>query len=223
MPSFATIRGIRYMNCGDWVESCTRAGRARGRPIPRIITWNRSGPRAGSGLAAVVAARAAWGDPCASWVATDAWHPQVNGWVRTLTRRRSPPARLAPRSLPDAGIFRTFAIGRASRSAPGAAAPRQGRPPDRRGAPDAIHLSRPKARSACWSGAIAASMICRSRPAFTPASPIYVSARAPVPNPGVGLAWFHGTSEAVMPRPRAGRELRRARVSQTVVPVAAWR
>src|SRR5712691_1673956 len=54
---YATIRdehGIRYMNCGDWVESCTALAEHEDGHF-EIITW------------------------------TDAWHPQVNGVVRTLT------------------------------------------------------------------------------------------------------------------------------------------
>ena len=42
---YATIRdehGIRYMNCGDWVESCTAVG-ARADGSFEIITWTQTG------------------------------------------------------------------------------------------------------------------------------------------------------------------------------------
>ena len=41
MPRSTTISALRYINCGDWVESCTAIGE---HPDGRfeIITWTRS-------------------------------------------------------------------------------------------------------------------------------------------------------------------------------------
>ena len=79
---YATIRdehGIRYMNCGDWVESCTALVEHEDGRF-EIITWTdplrRAAPVAlGRGARRLMRIL----------VATDAWHPQVNGVVRTLT------------------------------------------------------------------------------------------------------------------------------------------
>ena len=79
---YATIRdehGIRYMNCGDWVESCTALAEHEDGHF-EIITW--ADPPAPD------RARASRRGACRLMkilVATDAWHPQVNGVVRTLT------------------------------------------------------------------------------------------------------------------------------------------
>ena len=78
---YATIRdehGIRYMNCGDWVESCTALvehedGQFRDHHLDRSAA--AGGPR-----------RCRDRPRCVMriLIATDAWHPQVNGVVRTL-------------------------------------------------------------------------------------------------------------------------------------------
>ena len=78
---YATIRdehGIRYMNYGDWVESCTALVEHEDGRF-EIITWTDPLGRA----APVPACRAR--RLMHILVATDAWHPQVNGVVRTLT------------------------------------------------------------------------------------------------------------------------------------------
>ena len=71
--------GVRYLNCGDWVESCTGDRRAQGRPVrdhhlDRSAATSTGAPRLGGArrMPQIL-------------VATDAWHPQVNGVVRSLT------------------------------------------------------------------------------------------------------------------------------------------
>jgi hypothetical protein len=77
---YATIRdehGIRYMNCGDWVKaaprsSSTRTEGSRSSPGPIRCEVRAGSPRCGARRMTRIL------------VATDAWHPQVNGVVRTL-------------------------------------------------------------------------------------------------------------------------------------------
>ncbi len=79
---YATIRdehGIRYMNCGDWVESCTALVEHEDGRF-EIITWTDPLRRADRRRPVSGARRL-----MRILVATDAWHPQVNGVVRTLT------------------------------------------------------------------------------------------------------------------------------------------
>jgi len=120
--SFRDDQGIRYMNCGDWVESCTALVEhedANSRSSPGPIRsggrlWCRGLPRA---------QRETHAHPGRD----DAWHPQVNGVVRTLTtERRSPPAPAgAEVSFLTPESFRILRDAELSRSAPGAAAPRK--------------------------------------------------------------------------------------------------
>ena len=79
---YAVIRdehGIRYMNCGDWVESCTALAEHEDGRF-EIITWADPQRTALPGAPRRGARRMT-----RILVATDAWHPQVNGVVRTLT------------------------------------------------------------------------------------------------------------------------------------------
>ena len=69
---YATIRdehGIRYMNCGDWVESCTALVEHEDGRF-EIISWTDPLRRV-----APVAARRGAGRLMRILVATDAWHP----------------------------------------------------------------------------------------------------------------------------------------------------
>ena len=75
--------GVRYINCGDWIESCTAVAEHSDGAF-EILEWmDRHQTERGircqnahagrrSGLMRIL-------------VATDAWHPQVNGVVRTLS------------------------------------------------------------------------------------------------------------------------------------------
>jgi glycosyltransferase involved in cell wall biosynthesis len=144
-------------------------------------------------------------------IATDAWHPQVNGVVRTLTTMAA-----AAKSLGvDVGFltpqsFRTFALpsyadlriampGAAKIAALIAAA-----------RPDSIHIA--------TEGPIgfAVRRYCRKRglpftTSFHTRFPEYISARFPIPESWIwsGLRWFHGASEAVMAAtPALAAELR---------------
>ena len=133
-------------------------------------------------------------------VATDAWHPQVNGVVRTLTMMAEAAevfgvevSFLTPQS------FRTFAM--PSYPDLRLALPRPAkiaRLIDRRPARQHSHRHR-RADRAVWCGAIAASSDCRSPQASTPAFPEYVSARAA----GPGILDLGGA--APVPRRRARR------------------
>lgn len=133
-------------------------------------------------------------------VATDAWHPQVNGVVRTLTMMAD-----AAQSLGvDVGFltpqsFRTFAL--PSYPDLRLALPYQAKiarlVADAR--PDSIHIA--------TEGPIGLSVrrYCRKRglpfsTSFHTRFPEYISARVPVPESWIwaALRWFHGASQAVM-------------------------
>ena len=93
--------GLRYINCGDWVESCTAVAEHHDGRF-EIITW--TAPATTSSRRRPTRRRTACSRPLhdpEKWepafgsdhaagecmkilVATDAWHPQVNGVVRTL-------------------------------------------------------------------------------------------------------------------------------------------
>jgi len=158
-------------------------------------------------------------------VATDAWHPQVNGVVRTLTTTAESARALgAEVSFLTPESFRTFAM--PSYRDLRLALPRPAKVARliAEARPDAIHIA--------TEGPIGLLVrrYCRKHDlpfttSFHTRFPDYVSARAPVPESWVWatLRWFHGTSEAVMAAtPGAGRRIARARVSQRRA-VAAWR
>jgi 1,2-diacylglycerol 3-alpha-glucosyltransferase/glucuronosyltransferase len=144
-------------------------------------------------------------------VATDAWHPQVNGVVRTLTTMAEAAAALGaevsfltPESFCTVGMpsYRDLKL----------ALPRPAKIAQLIAdvAPDAIHIA--------TEGPIGLLVrrYCRKRGlAFTTSFhtrfPEYVSARAPVPESWVWatLRWFHGASAAVMAAtPALAAELR---------------
>jgi glycosyltransferase involved in cell wall biosynthesis len=144
-------------------------------------------------------------------VATDAWHPQVNGVVRTLTTM----ARAAKSLGADVGFltpqsFRTFAMP----SYPDLRVALPGASKIARliaeARPDSIHIA--------TEGPIglAVRRYCRKRglpftTSFHTRFPEYISARFPVPESWIwsGLRWFHGASRAVMAAtPALASELR---------------
>src|SRR5580693_3849838 len=144
-------------------------------------------------------------------VATDAWHPQVNGVVRTLAMTAeaarsfgSDIAFLTPQS------FRTFALP----SYPGLRLALPFRAKVARliadARPDSIHIATEGPIG------IAVRRYCRKHSlpfttSFHTRFPDYVSARAPVPESWVWatLRWFHGASAAVMAAtPALANELR---------------
>jgi glycosyltransferase involved in cell wall biosynthesis len=133
-------------------------------------------------------------------VATDAWHPQVNGVVRTLIMTAEAASALgAEVSFLTPDSFRTFAM--PSYRDLRLALPRPAKVARliEEAAPDAIHIA--------TEGPIglAVRRYCRKRglpftTSFHTRFPDYVSARAPVPESWVWatLRWFHGASRAVM-------------------------
>jgi glycosyltransferase involved in cell wall biosynthesis len=144
-------------------------------------------------------------------VATDAWHPQVNGVVRTLTTTAESARALgAEVSFLTPESFRTFAM--PSYRDLRLALPRPAKVARliAEARPDAIHIA--------TEGPIGLLVrrYCRKHDlpfttSFHTRFPDYVSARAPVPESWVWatLRWFHGTSEAVMAAtPALAAELR---------------
>jgi glycosyltransferase involved in cell wall biosynthesis len=144
-------------------------------------------------------------------VATDAWHPQVNGVVRTLTTTAESARALgAEVSFLTPESFRTFAM--PSYRDLRLALPRPGKVARliAEARPDAIHIA--------TEGPIGLLVrrYCRKHDlpfttSFHTRFPDYVSARAPVPESWVWatLRWFHGASEAVMAAtPALAAELR---------------
>jgi glycosyltransferase involved in cell wall biosynthesis len=133
-------------------------------------------------------------------VATDAWHPQVNGVVRTLIMTADAAKALGAEVCfltPDS--FRTFAM--PSYRDLRLALPRPARVARlvEEAAPDTIHIA--------TEGPIglAVRRYCRKHglpftTSFHTRFPDYVSARAPVPESWVWatLRWFHGAGRAVM-------------------------
>jgi glycosyltransferase involved in cell wall biosynthesis len=144
-------------------------------------------------------------------VATDAWHPQVNGVVRTLTMMAEAAAAFGVEvSFLSPLSFRTVAMPSypdlrlaLPRGAKIAALIEQARP-------DSIHIA--------TEGPIGLSVrrYCRQHglpftTSFHTRFPEYISARLPVPQSWIwaALRWFHGASQAVMAAtPALATELR---------------
>lgn len=144
-------------------------------------------------------------------VATDAWHPQVNGVVRTLTMMAEAAKSFGVEvSFLTPETFHTFGL--PSYPDLRVAIPRRRRIAQMIEAaePDNIHIA--------TEGPIgfAARAYCRRRKipfttSFHTRFPEYVSARFPIPEAWVwaGLRWFHGASSAVMAAtPALANELR---------------
>src|ERR1700747_869248 len=144
-------------------------------------------------------------------VATDAWHPQVNGVVRTLTMMAEAAQTLgAEIDFLTPESFRTIAM--PSYRDLRVALPRRAK------IAQAIEASRPDAIHIATEGPI--GLVTRRycikhglpfTTSFHTRFPDYVSARAPVPESWVWatLRWFHGASRAVMAAtPALAEELR---------------
>jgi len=152
-------------------------------------------------------------------VATDAWHPQVNGVVRTLIMTADAAKALgAEVSFLTPESFRTFAM--PSYRDLRLALPRPAKVARliAEAAPDTIHIA--------TEGPIglAVRRYCRKHglpftTSFHTRFPDYVSARAPVPESWVWatLRWFHGASQAVMAATPALASELRARGFRNVV------
>ena len=133
-------------------------------------------------------------------VATDAWHPQVNGVVRTLTMMAGAAQALGNEvSFLTPQSFRTFAMPSYPDlrvALPGAAKIARLIAEAR---PDSIHIA--------TEGPIglAVRRYCRRRglpftTSFHTRFPEYISARLPIPESWSwsALRWFHGAGQAVM-------------------------
>ena len=133
-------------------------------------------------------------------VATDAWHPQVNGVVRSLTMMAEAAKRFGVEvSFLTPQSFRTFAM--PSYPDLRLALPYQGKIAQliAEARPDSIHIA--------TEGPIGLSVrrYCRKHglpftTSFHTRFPDYISARLPVPESWIwaALRWFHGASQAVM-------------------------
>ena len=144
-------------------------------------------------------------------VATDAWHPQVNGVVRTLTMMAEAAKTFGVDvSFLTPETFHTF--GMPSYRDLRVAIPR------RRKIARMIEAANPDNIHIATEGPIgfAARAYCRRRnipftTSFHTRFPEYISARFPIPEAWVwaGLRWFHGPSSAVMAAtPALANELR---------------
>jgi glycosyltransferase involved in cell wall biosynthesis len=133
-------------------------------------------------------------------IATDAWHPQVNGVVRTLTMMAEAAKSFGVEvSFLTPETFHTF--GMPSYRDLRVAIPR------RRQIARMIEAAKPDNIHIATEGPIgfAARAYCRRRKipfttSFHTRFPDYISARFPIPERWVwaGLRWFHGASSAVM-------------------------
>ena len=153
-------------------------------------------------------------------VATDAWHPQVNGVVRTLTMMAGAARALGFEvSFLTPQSFRTFAMPSYPDlrvALPGAAKIARLIAEAR---PDNIHIA--------TEGPIglAVRRYCRKRglpftTSFHTRFPEYISARLPIPESWIwsALRWFHGGSQAVMAAtPALAGELRGRGFSDVVL------
>jgi glycosyltransferase involved in cell wall biosynthesis len=152
-------------------------------------------------------------------VATDAWHPQVNGVVRTLTMMAEAAKSLgADISFLTPQSFRTVAL--------------PSYPDLRVALPNAAKIARlivdarPDSIHIATEGPIgfAARRYCRKHEvpfttSFHTRFPEYISARLPIPESWIwsALRWFHGASQAVMAATPALASELRARGFRNVV------
>ena len=104
-----SVGGIQYLNCGDWVENrtaITDSGDGRTRRLSAGSTSCATGSRRNANASPA-------GEPlsiCEILVATDAWHPQLNGVVRTCQAagQRSARAQGADVDILSASEFRSL-------------------------------------------------------------------------------------------------------------------
>ena len=152
-------------------------------------------------------------------VATDAWHPQVNGVVRTLTMMAEAAKELGVEiSFLTPQSFRTFAMPSYPDLRLALPRPARDRRADRsRRKPDSIHIATEGPIGLSGAALLPQARRCRSRPAFTPAFRNMSRRARRFRNPGSGgsLRWFHGPSQAVMAAtPALAARIARARFSQ---------
>ena len=144
-------------------------------------------------------------------VATDAWHPQVNGVVRTLTTMAQAARSLgAEVSFLTPQSFRTVALPSYPDLRLALPGPAKIARLIEEARPDSVHIA--------TEGPIglAVRRYCRQRglpfsTSFHTRFPEYISARVPVPESWIwsALRWFHGASHAVMAAtPALASELR---------------
>ncbi|MGA7811246.1 glycosyltransferase family 4 protein [Bradyrhizobium sp.] len=152
-------------------------------------------------------------------VATDAWHPQVNGVVRTLAMMAEAAKRLGSEvNFLTPESFRTFAMPSYRDLRVALPLPAKVARSIEDSRPDSIHIA--------TEGPIGVLVrrYCRKHglpftTSFHTRFPDYVSARAPVPESWVWatLRWFHGASDAVMAATPALASELRARGFRNVV------
>ena len=151
-------------------------------------------------------------------VATDAWHPQVNGVVRTLAMMAEAAKTLRRRvQFPHPGIVSHLRAAELPGFAAGAAVSGQDRPPDRRGPARQHSYRHRRADRTIGAALLPQAMVCPFTTSFHTRFPEYISARLPVPESWIwaALRWFHAPSQAVMAAtPALATELRVARLSQ---------
>ncbi len=134
-------------------------------------------------------------------IATDAWHPQVNGVVRTLTSLAA-----SAKALGVSIEFLTpdgFPLRRASdlcEPAPRAAEPARDRAPHRRPRSPTRSISRPKVRSVLRRAPIAGAAACRSPRATRRGFPNTSRRASPIPESlsYAVLRRFHGAAAVTM-------------------------
>ena len=191
---YATIRdehGIRYMNCGDWVESCTALVEHEDGRF-EIITWTDPLRRAAAGRLGRGARRL-----MRILVATDAWHPQVNGVVRTLTMMAEAAKALGVEvSFLTPQSFRTFAM--PSYPDLRLALPYQAKIARliAEARPDSIHIATEGPIGLSGAALLPQASACRSPPAFTPAFPNISPRACRFANPGSGRRCAGSTAPA---------------------------
>ncbi|MBR0754515.1 glycosyltransferase family 1 protein [Bradyrhizobium jicamae] len=153
-------------------------------------------------------------------VATDAWHPQVNGVVRTLTMMAKAAKHLDVEiSFLTPETFRTFAMPSYPDLRLALPRPKKIAELIRTTRPDSIHIA--------TEGPIGLLVrrYCRRHgvpftTSFHTRFPEYVSARSPIPERWVwrALRWFHKPSQAVMAAtPALAAELRQRRFRNVVL------
>src|SRR5882757_826664 len=144
-------------------------------------------------------------------VATDAWHPQVNGVVRTLTMMAQAAKSLGVEvSFLTPETFRTFAMPSYRDLRLALPAPAKIAKLIEAAKPDSIHIA-----TEGPVGLLVRRYCCKRGLPFTTSFhtrfPEYVSARTPIPEAWVwrALRWFHKPSQAVMAAtPALAAELR---------------
>ena len=134
-------------------------------------------------------------------IATDAWHPQVNGVVRTLTslaRSRAQPGR--HRRVPVAGGISLRSPADLSGPAPGPAEPPRDRAAHRASEPDAIHIATEGPIGLMVRAYCLQARTCRSPPATRRGFPNTSRRASPIPESWsyAALRRFHAAAAVTM-------------------------